>query len=311
MDWCEIFKAGTHTDSRGRAKSFSDADLDRIVSSYDPNSHEAPICIDHNEQAGPVVGGPAYGWVESLKREGSRLFAKFRQVVPEFAEAVSRGLFKKRSISLYPDGTLRHVAWLGAQPPAIKGLAEFKFSAEADASTFFQEIAQESTSSGPTISPKEGERMPTELELKLQADLEAQKAETAKANARAEQAEGKVKTTETEFAEHRKATRRKEVETFIDTQIEAGKILPAWKASGLVEFMTRLDDEAQTFDFSETAKGQTLGQFFRSMLAEFAEHPLFKEMTKGKKDQKHDETDADKGAKLIISKSNYGKKEGK
>jgi len=121
--WVEVFRAGTHTDSAGNTRTWTIEDLDTIVQKYNPEYHEAPVVIGH-----PKDNAPAFGWVEALKREGDKLLAKFRQVVPEFAEMVKKGLFKKRSISFYPDLTLRHVGFLGAMPPAVKGLADVAFS---------------------------------------------------------------------------------------------------------------------------------------------------------------------------------------
>ena len=76
----------------------------------------------------PAQNAPAYGWVEGLKREGSLLLAKLKHVLPEFADLVKQGTYKKRSISLYPDLTLRHIGFLGGAAPAVKGLADIAFS---------------------------------------------------------------------------------------------------------------------------------------------------------------------------------------
>lgn len=120
--WIEIFKTGTHTDSAGREQDITEDTLDQIVSKYDPSEHEAPVVIGH-----PKADAPAYGWVEALKREGKILYAKLKDLVPEFVDMVKRGLFKKRSIALYPDYRLKHVGFLGAVPPAVKGLRDVKF----------------------------------------------------------------------------------------------------------------------------------------------------------------------------------------
>lgn len=118
-DWVEIFKAGSHTDSSGHTKFWSVEDLDEIIKSYNPKKSEAPIVIGH-----PRTKDPAYGWVEKLKRVGSVLFAKFKQVDQGFADLVKSGRYKKRSISL--DGwRLNHVGFLGAVHPAVDGLADF------------------------------------------------------------------------------------------------------------------------------------------------------------------------------------------
>ena len=45
------------------------ADLDQIVEAYDPAVHEAPLVLDHAPE-GQEHMGPAYGWVEGLKRAG-------------------------------------------------------------------------------------------------------------------------------------------------------------------------------------------------------------------------------------------------
>lgn len=118
----EIFKIGQHTDSSGNSRDWTEAELQQIADNYNANEHEAPIVVGH-----PKDNDPAFGWIGALKYEGGKLFAKAKSVVPEFVEAVKQGLFKKRSISLYPDLTLRHVGFLGAVPPAVKGLTDLKF----------------------------------------------------------------------------------------------------------------------------------------------------------------------------------------
>lgn len=121
--WMQIFKTGNQTDSSGKEKAWTRDELDAIVKKYDPARHEAPIVIGH-----PKDNAPAFGWIEALKREGDILYAKAKQLVPEFVEMVKQGRFKKRSMSLYPDLTLRHVGFLGAMPPAVKGLEDVEFN---------------------------------------------------------------------------------------------------------------------------------------------------------------------------------------
>lgn len=118
----EIFKAGRHTDSSGNTRAWTEGELDAIVQKYNPAEHEAPVVIGH-----PKDNAPAFGWVEGLERKGSVLYARLKDLVPGFVDAVKQGLYKKRSISLYPDMTLRHVGFLGAVPPAVKGLRDVAF----------------------------------------------------------------------------------------------------------------------------------------------------------------------------------------
>jgi len=130
----EIFRSGRHTDMHGRAFDITRADLADIASRYDPAKHEAPLVIGH-----PQTNAPAYGWVKGLRVVGDTLVADTHQVDPAFAEVVNAGRWKKRSASFLmptaPDNPapgqyyLNHVGFLGAQPPAVKGLRDAQFAA--------------------------------------------------------------------------------------------------------------------------------------------------------------------------------------
>lgn len=130
----EIFRTGTHTDMHGATLSFTEADLAAMAKAYDPAVSEAPIVVGH-----PKADAPAYGWISALSEKRGKLFADVRQVDPVFAEMVRAGRFKKLSASLYSPTSptnpvpgvwyLRHVGFLGAQPPAVKGLAPVNFAA--------------------------------------------------------------------------------------------------------------------------------------------------------------------------------------
>lgn len=133
MKRLEIFKAGTQTAGSGETLSFTEDHLRKTVEAYDPKVHEAPIVIGH-----PKDNAPAYGWIKSLDMsEDGTLHGSADQVMAEFAEMVKSGRFKKRSASFYkPDSPanpvpgvyyLRHLGYLGAQPPAVKGLADAEF----------------------------------------------------------------------------------------------------------------------------------------------------------------------------------------
>lgn len=117
QDWVEVFKSGVHTDSKGVTRTWSNEDLDAIVHNYNPNELEAPVVIGH-----PATDAPAYGWVEKVKRDKDRLMVKFKKVVPEFLKLVDNGMYRKVSVAINANNTLRHVGFLGAVPPAVKGL---------------------------------------------------------------------------------------------------------------------------------------------------------------------------------------------
>ena len=128
-----IFRAGRHTASCGTTLDFDETALQGAVDAYDPALHEAPIVIGH-----PRDNGPAFGWIRGLSYAEGDLSAEPHQVNDDFAELVKPGAYKKISASFYsPDAPtnpapgawyLRHVGFLGAQPPAIKGLAAIGFN---------------------------------------------------------------------------------------------------------------------------------------------------------------------------------------
>lgn len=132
-----IFKAGTQTSAQGITREFTKNDLSQIASSYDPSVHEAPIRIGHEDNDKV----PAWGWVKGLKAKGDELFAEI-DFSPLAEEYIKNRLYKKVSASFYsPDSkinpepgkwSLRHVALLGAQPPAVKGLKGFAYEESND-----------------------------------------------------------------------------------------------------------------------------------------------------------------------------------
>ncbi len=128
-NWIEIFSSGTHTANNGIQTTYTEQDLVNMADMYNNQTqHEAPIVIGH-----PQTDDPAYGWVDKLKVNGNKLLALFKDVQPEFIDLVKRGLYKKISISHYPSKLLKHVGFLGAVPPAVKGLAPIKYNSNEEA----------------------------------------------------------------------------------------------------------------------------------------------------------------------------------
>ncbi len=125
--WIEIFRTGKHRASCGKEDYYSEASLDEIAARYNSAGDKAPLVKGH-----PKNDDAAYGWVERLARRGTRLLAKVKDVAPELADQVRKGMYRKVSIALFPDKTLRHVGLLGAVPPAVKGLAPVQFSGERE-----------------------------------------------------------------------------------------------------------------------------------------------------------------------------------
>lgn len=128
-----IFRSGKHQASDGRVLEFTPAMLEASAKAYDPAKHRAPLCIGH-----PKHDAPAYGWVTSLEATGKGMFAGTDKVDPELAKEVATGKRGALSASFYEPNSpsnpvpgvyyLRHVGFLGAQPPAVKGLEPPSFA---------------------------------------------------------------------------------------------------------------------------------------------------------------------------------------
>lgn len=127
-DWIELFRAGHQVDSAGNGRDWTASDIDEIIRNHSDET-AAPIVIGH-----PKVDAPAYGWTGELKRDGNTLLGRFEKVEPTFAEMVQDGRFRRRSVAIGHDKDkgfyLRHVGWLGAAAPAIKGLSDVQFNDE-------------------------------------------------------------------------------------------------------------------------------------------------------------------------------------
>jgi len=283
----EVFRVGDHVDSAGRRHSFTEADLDNIAA-YDPTRHEAPVVIGH-----PKDNAPAYGWVARVYRKGGSLLADFKDVPPEFADLVEAGRFKKRSISLYPDGTLRHVGFLGAVPPALKGLKDVSF-AEGEASTFeFGEEGQDSEKSrllrlaetffgliargrandnpagGPAFKEKPMTDKDNDLAVQVAA-LTAKVAEFSEAQAAKDKRIADLEAANKQLANRMDTTvatgRRAEITAFAEGLASKGQ-LTSYQQKLAVSFMEKLDG-AGDMDFAEgdkTAK-KPVSEVFKAFL---------------------------------------------
>lgn len=137
----EIFKPGTHTTMSGQTMTFGEADVRAIAEGYNPAIYEAPVVIGH-----PKTDAPAWGWVQSMNFADGTLKAVLHKVAPEFADMVKAGKFRNRSAALYQPTAagnptpgkpaLKHLGFLGATAPAVKGLKPLDFADDAGADVF-------------------------------------------------------------------------------------------------------------------------------------------------------------------------------
>ena len=130
-DWFAIFRTGTHTDRHGRTATFAAADLDGLVERFTPG--DSNCVITHEELYSPF----GYGRINELKRDGDVLYARCDEasLEPQFAELIEAGRLHNRSVQLIPEAggghRLGHVAFLGAEPPAVSGLPPIAYATAA------------------------------------------------------------------------------------------------------------------------------------------------------------------------------------
>lgn len=266
-----IFKAGTRTSHAGEVLTFTPDDLRASAAAYDVTLHEAPLVIGH-----PKDNAPAYGWVKKLRVvNGGDLEADGHQVEASFAEDVKSGARKKVSASFYrPDHPnnpvpgvwyLRHVGFLGAMPPAVKGLRPVSFAEGDDEGLIltveFAEDPQEDEM--PDDTPGAGATNATgtgDSHARSGADLDALARREAELTARLQALEAR----EVNFAEREAGARRAEDAAFVEQAIADGAVRPCDK-DGMVAFMESLEADAVCFGEGDAA--QTPRQWFRKWVA--------------------------------------------
>lgn len=133
-----IFSPGPQTSSQGVTYNFKPAILKEIVKTYNPQNHHAPIRIGHEDNDKV----PAWGWVDGLSINNDGELIAEVDFNPPMDQFIKDKLYRKVSSSFYqPDcksnptpgkWSLRHVAMLGGQPPAVKGLKDFAYAEFSD-----------------------------------------------------------------------------------------------------------------------------------------------------------------------------------
>lgn len=301
--WVDVFSTGNHTDDKGRAHAIDLSFLEQVVNNFNPTLHEPPATIGH-----PKTDAPAFGWVCGLRVKDDILQARFCDTDPAFEALVKEGKFKKRSSAFYMDTAtapggqvpaLRHVGFLGAQPPAVKGLREIHFD-EGEAVTFditFSEgdssmDKEEQDKQAQSLADKAWEALKTKLGFGTdktpastasfsETDVKALIAEAVsgvetKFSETVKELEAKAKTLEEQVSRQSGSTQRTEIVAFCE-RLGGGKFLPAFKRMGVPAFMETLagitDKKVSVITFSEEAGKEvekaveiTPLQFFQSFL---------------------------------------------
>lgn len=311
-----IFKVGRHTAMNGQTIPFSEADLAATAKAYDPALHEAPLVVGH-----PALDAPAYGWVKSLFFAESGLEAVPDQVDADFAELITAGRFKHVSASFYaPDSPrnpvpgvyyLRHVGFLGAAAPAVKGLRPVSFGQAEEGVLEFSEDARKASRlmrwlRDWLISKFGMEEADKALPGWAVEDLAAEdhapfaednpagkpanKEETVKPEeAAAVKAENEaLKKQVAEFAESQKKRAAAETErlaqenlAFAEGLVKDGRLSPAYKAVVAAALTGMAADAVVEFGEGDKKEQKPLAEAFKEMLGQLPQLVQFGEVATG------------------------------
>ncbi|MDK4544764.1 2-oxoacid:acceptor oxidoreductase [Kingella kingae] len=306
----EIFRAGKRKDAHGTEVNITVQDLQQVANAYNANFHEAPLVIGH-----PTHNAPAFGWVEKLSVQGDVLTADFKQVDDGLMDLVRQGKYKKVSASFYPpthsanpvQGSwyLRHVGFLGAAAPAVKGLAAIEFADdEAGVVVFSEDFAMTQNAIARTfrrlrewiigkdgmdaadqiipawqigeweraatqpevVTPDFNEMETKETDMATEQELVAEKAAREKAEQVAAQAQAELAKLQAAQEQALRDASHQQNTDFAEQLVKQGSLKPADK-----NLMIRVLDymeypEHHTADFSENGKTTPLADAFKAFL---------------------------------------------
>lgn len=151
--------SGYHLSRAGTRELLTGFDIDELASSYNVALHKAPVAVDDVNLAvslgAPAVLGhidpslvgkgamPCFGRVlsaTSSQGADSRNLLLDVEVTPEFAEWLDKGYYDDVSLSYYGENDprnptpghkqIRHIGFLGAENPAMKGMAAIPTASE-------------------------------------------------------------------------------------------------------------------------------------------------------------------------------------
>lgn len=307
-----VFAPGTHTAMDGRTMTITTEDCLDMANSYDPALSEAPFVIGH-----PKLTAPSYGWSRRFEYRDGFLYTEPHQVNPAFAESFNAGSYKKRSLSFYLPNSPgnpkpghfypRHVGFLGAVPPGVKGLpdAEFAEFAEGDDAPVSFAIPWETEvltdllrGVRDYIVEKDGAERADQLmpqwRLRTLEEIAANAVDdsrisplayaeetnvdpnkkppvTAEVLTQRETAlaerEAKLLANENAANERELKARREAIVSYADGLVTAGTILPRQKA-GVVEVLLSLDSAPLSFADGDTTVNKTPEELLRDVLSE-------------------------------------------
>jgi len=254
-------------------------------------NYRIPLVIGHEEDQHWLKdsGLPAAGWLENIRKVGTKLVASVADVPQKIAELINSRAYRTVSPEVYVDfaglgPALRRVALLGGQLPHIKtlddvmalfadgaGVRQTAFSEQDAKGGRFEAIRFEEKNSMPEMTAEQinalkreaAEAAKKEMEIQVAA-VKADVTKFAEANAKlagelkaatdgATALAARVQVTEQQLTIERSKAKGAQIDAFVEKQIGEGRITPAEVDAGLKAQLMALDD-ATVVAFSETRK---------------------------------------------------------
>ncbi len=280
MNWDTIFTAGTHTDSKGRTRTWTENDLDTLVKN---TGEDIPVVIRHPESEDSVTH---FGKIARLRRVGNKLMAQYHSVPDALKKAVKEGLSLGKSVSIdRQEMAIRHLGLLGAgQPPAVPGLGPASFNAPTGKSlaTYMFQREQENK---PEEESMDKDKIIQELrdeikDLKTKAEYAKKDEETQKALDEAKQklAEEQASHQETKaaFSKFKGEQEEAALAARVDALAESGRIRPHEKEKTLA-FAKALPAGEKTMEFSAADGTKTAVSVRENYLLDLEARPADKD----------------------------------
>ena len=277
----EIFEAGTW-----KGEKYTEKDIDEMIENFNNRVAEPYITIDHSKKATKqmkdALQALSLGFVSKLRRAGTKLIADFKQVPKTIADLVGAGALKKKSIEFFKqfisNGKLYRMVLQGVTFHGANGLPEVNTLSDF-LSLYKKDLVTMAKPEDGIVSLKNSdfkeENMSDDLIKMKDETISTLKNQIVKLEADKEAADEAVKAAEEEIAEKDKVIEekdkeieekdkqieevekekeenlKKEAETYIDKQINDGKIQPAHKERYVSEYIQYKKDDKLFKDFTE------------------------------------------------------------
>lgn len=185
----EIFASGTWN-----GDPYTDKDLDQMVESYkatkDTLKPYLKLGHDDGQKLTQEDGFPALGWVQNIRRVGSKLVADFKGIPKKVYELIKAGGYRRVSSEIYFDvelngkrwpKALKAVALLGGDTPAVQNLQDIMSLYSLKEAAFESEAEVKSYEHDTGDLQKEEQTMTIE---QLQKELDETKKKLAESEAK-------------------------------------------------------------------------------------------------------------------------------